>query len=128
MHILIADDDQEDLELIGEALLNAEPGAKLHTVMDGKAAIDYLDGLQDKELPCLIVLDYNMPQMNGAQALLAMSKVDRLKDIPRVILSTSNVALYMHESKSNGATDYFVKPSTKTELDELAKTMLAFCA
>jgi CheY-like chemotaxis protein len=128
VRILIADDDQEDLELIEEAILDADPDAVVHKVSNGKAAIEYLDDLQDGDLPQLIVLDYNMPELNGAEALSIIGQQDRLKEIPRIVLSTSSAALYMHESKKNGAQEYFVKPDTKSGLEALAKKMLALCA
>lgn len=128
VNILIADDDQEDLELMEEAILNAEPEAKLHMVSNGKEAVDYLKQAGYGELPCLIVLDYNMPEMTGAEVLAVLEDEAQFRNIPKVILSTSGAPIYMDESKNSGATDYFVKPTTKNELDELAKRMLSLCA
>lgn len=128
VNIILADDDQDDLELIEEAILSANPDASLHKFPNGKAAVEYLDALQDTELPCLIILDYNMPEMNGAEAFSIISKQARFEGIPRIILSTSNVPLYIHQSKNSGATEYFVKPDTKSELESLAQKMLAMCA
>ena len=126
--ILLADDDQEDMELLEEAILDIRPDVQLLKVNNGKAALDFLDAVDEDELPVLIVLDYNIPELNGAQVLKLIAEHDRLKNIPRVILSTSNAGLYINESKANGATDYFVKPDTKPGLDELAKRMLAMVA
>ena len=128
VRILIADDDQEDLEMIEEAILDAQPEAILHKVNNGREAIDYLHEVHDAELPCLIILDYNMPELNGSEALHMIGKQERLKEIPRVVLSTSSAPLYMHESKKNGAIEYFVKPDTQSGLEQLAKKMLALCA
>lgn len=128
INILIADDDEEDLELIEEAILNFEPNAVLHKVNDGKAVLEYLEKLQDTMLPALIILDYNMPQMKGSEVLLQLGDRPRYQDVPKVILSTSSTPLYIHECKSNGAAEYFVKPNTQRELDILAEKMLAFAA
>lgn len=124
VHILIADDDEEDLELIEEAILELEPGAELHKVPDGKAAVEYLENLHDRQLPSLIILDYNMPGLNGSEVLLQLYGQSRYNTVPKIILSTSSASLYIHECKQNGATEYFVKPSTKQELDRLAANIL----
>jgi len=63
--ILLADDDPEDIELLSEAILEADQNTRLHTVNNGNMVITYLNGLSDDELPSLIVLDYNMSGMNG---------------------------------------------------------------
>lgn len=126
--ILIADDDVEDLELIEEAILGFEPNARLHKVYDGKAALEYLEELQDSKLPALIILDYNMPQLKGSEVLLLLNDQPRYSSVPKIILSTSSAPLYMDECKGNGAAEYFVKPNTQRELDRLAEKMLAFAA
>lgn len=126
INILIADDDDEDLELIEEAILNFEPNVKLHKVNDGKAVLEYLEELQDHMLPDLIVLDYNMPQMKGSEVLTQLNGHDRYHGVPKVILSTSSTPFYIDECKSKGAAEYFVKPNTQRELDVLAERMLSF--
>lgn len=124
--ILLADDDSEDLELIGESILSLQPEAELHTVLNGRAVIDYLGKLKDNELPCLIILDYNMPELNGSQVLSEISH-PRYQVIPKVILSTSNALAHMHECKVNGATEYFVKPNTMSGLNEIVGKILSYC-
>jgi CheY-like chemotaxis protein len=125
--ILAADDDKEDLELIEEALLNASPEAELKTVTTGKDVLDYLSRQPDTALPCLIILDYNMPELNGAQVLAQISREQRYANIPKVVLSTSAAPLHIHECMTNGAAEYFVKPDNMRDLDALALKMLAFC-
>jgi CheY-like chemotaxis protein len=125
--ILAADDDMEDLELIEEALLNASPEAKLKTVATGKDVMEYLSRQPDSALPCLIILDYNMPELNGAQVLAQISREQRYADIPKVMLSTSAAPLHIHECMANGAAEYFVKPNNMHDLNALAVKMLAFC-
>jgi CheY-like chemotaxis protein len=125
--ILMADDDFEDLELIESAITNIEPGADLHKVTNGKAVIDFLANQPDAKLPCLIILDYNMPELTGSEVLAAIRNEKRYDLIPKVILSTSNTPAYIHECMSNGATEYFVKPDNMPELTKLAKKMLNYC-
>ena len=124
--ILIADDDEEDIELIEEAIMNTDKAVALHKVKDGRAALDYLLH-QDTSLPCLIVLDYNMPELTGAQVLSALCDEPRYQAIPKVVLSTSNTPRHIQECRDNGAREYFVKPSTASELNQLATKLVALC-
>jgi CheY-like chemotaxis protein len=126
--ILIADDDLEDLELIEEAFLNVQPAAQLFKFTNGKSAIEYLNTIQDVELPCLMVLDYNMPEINGSEMLSHLKSQARFSAIPKVVLSTSNAPLHIHECMSHGATDYLVKPDNIKELNLLAQRLLSLCA
>jgi CheY-like chemotaxis protein len=125
--ILLADDDEEDLELIEDAIINIEPGAKLHKLTNGNDVIEYLALQPDNALPSLIILDYNMPEINGSQVLSQIRGQVRYEAIPKVILSTSSAPLHIHECMNNGATEYFVKPNNIQDLNSLAKKMLSLC-
>ena len=125
--ILLADDDKEDLELLEEALTACEPDIKLHSVLNGRYAFEYHEQSPDTELPCLIILDYNMPEMNGANVLEKICSQPRYKDIPKIIWSTSNSNAYIKECMEKGASAYFVKPASHKQLQNLAKEMLSFC-
>jgi CheY-like chemotaxis protein len=122
--ILIAEDDPEDMDLIADAIAAAEPRAYLHKFEDGLSAVEYLRTRSDNDLPSLIILDYNMPGLTGAQVLRSISTEERYKPIPKVVLSTSNAALHKHECMRSGASGYFVKPGSLKELNQLAKTIV----
>jgi CheY-like chemotaxis protein len=126
--ILIADDDQEDLELLSEVILQLEAGTKLHMVNNGAMVLDFLEKVKEEELPSLIVLDYNMPNMNGAEVLEKLCNHPRYQKIPKIIWSTSNNSNYIKECLRIGATTYFVKPATHKNLQEQAEQMLRMCA
>lgn len=125
--ILLADDDVEDLELLQEALLQLQPQARLHAVTNGNMVLDYLEQTERTELPCLIVLDYNMPEINGAELLQQLGNEPRYQDIPKAVWSTSNSELYVKECMKNGAAAYFVKPASNKQLLELANQLLELC-
>ncbi len=125
--ILLADDDIEDLELLGETILQLDPDTKLVTVSSGSSVLEYLEKSAGPEIPCLIVMDYNMPDMNGAEVLGEMGKESRYQQIPKIVWSTSNSNGFMKECMKNGATAYFVKPSTNKQLQEQAQEMLSMC-
>ena len=122
--ILIAEDDPEDMELIADAIVAAEPNAHLHKFADGLSAVEYLRTRPEDDLPSLIILDYNMPGLTGAQVLRSISTEERYRPIPKVVLSTSDAPLHKHECLRNGAAEYFVKPSSLKDLNNLAKTIV----
>jgi len=125
--ILITDDDPEDLELIEEAFLKVEPGVEMQKFTSAKTAIEFLNASLDPELPSLIILDYSMPEMNGSEMLSRIKTEARYHHIPKIILSTSNAPIYIHECISNGATEYFVKPDNMKKLQALAQKLMSFC-
>ena len=127
LSILAADDDLEDLELIEDAFTSLHSEITLFKVTNGRAVIDYLKNLPDSDLPCLIILDYNMPELKGSEVLAKISKEERYAQIPKLVLSTSSAPLHIHECLSNGATEYYVKPTSMRELEIIAKKMLEFC-
>jgi CheY-like chemotaxis protein len=127
VNILMADDDVEDIELIEEAILNIDPEATLHKFFNGHSAIEYLLSAPDEALPCLIILDYNMPELKGSEVLSFMKSKKRYDTIPKVVLSTSNAYMHQHECMKNGASEYIVKPDNMNELHGLAKKLLTYC-
>lgn len=125
--ILIADDDLEDLELVEDAIIKQEPSVKIHKLTNGQAVIDYLAKRVSADLPCLIVLDYNMRELNGSQVLAQISREERYNGIPKIIWSTSNTPAYIRECIKNGAAEYLVKPNNMKDLEVLASKMLRWC-
>ena len=123
----MADDDIEDIELIEEAILNIEPDATLHKFFNGQSAIEFLHSSPDDDLPCLIILDYNMPELKGSEVLSFMKSKKRYDTIPKVVLSTSNASMHQYECMNNGASEYIVKPDNMKELNGLAKKLLTYC-
>ena len=128
VNILIADDDPEDLELIEEAILSTKQAVELNKFTNGLTAIEYLNTRNDNDLPHLIILDYNMPELNGAQLLSSINSQPRYRTIPKVIVSTSNAPLHIQECMRNGAAGYIVKPDNMQELYNMGEKLLAFCS
>jgi len=121
--ILLADDDHDDQALLKEAFHDAVPQVKVDAVSFGKDVLAYLQKCSDNDLPCLILLDYNMPDMNGAEVLERLCQYTRFKNIPIVVWSTSNAYLYKEVCKRNGAKEYFQKPHKYDELVMLCKQL-----
>jgi CheY-like chemotaxis protein len=112
--ILLVDDDEEDRMLIQEAF--AEIGAPdiAHYESNGEDALNYLEKHPDA-LPCLIVLDLNMPRMNGTQTLRALKSDERYKHITVIIYSTSVNPVERETCLELGAHSYVVKPTLYQE-------------
>lgn len=116
MNILIAEDDPDDRELAEEALALTPCGSHLSFVKDGQELMDYLEQTgdyanQDLPLPDLILLDLNMPRIDGRTALRRIRESDRLKHIPVVILTTSKDDREVNHAYMNGANSFITKPS-----------------
>ncbi|AEV99632.1 hypothetical protein A4D02_27780 [Niastella koreensis] len=88
--ILHIDDDQDDRYLVRKVIDNIDPSIVLREAQDGKKAIDFLNQARlFGDLPCLIILDLNMPVMDGYDTYKGISKDEVFSSIPIVIFTTS---------------------------------------
>ncbi|KXI28073.1 response regulator [Paraglaciecola hydrolytica] len=114
--ILMADDDEDDRLLTQDALKESRVLNQLYCVEDGVELLKYLrreDKYSDKTLypkPGLILLDLNMPRMDGREALQQIKADPLLKGIPVVILTTSQQEEDMVKGYGLGAASYITKP------------------
>ena len=125
--IFLAEDDVDDQEFLTDALLSIDPAINLISFSSGLKFINRLTETEDGQLPCLIVLDYNIPEINGAEILAQLRKIDRFAAIPKVVWSTSDSQLFRENCMACGAKAYLVKPSSINGIKEIAKEMLRFC-
>ncbi len=108
-HIILAEDDEDDAQFFEDAL---------HSVPDSPALIRAKDGVEltgllqelDK-LPDLIFMDLNMPRKNGTQCLREIRNLEEFKNLPVVVLSTSNSEDVINAVYQSGANLYVEKPS-----------------
>jgi CheY-like chemotaxis protein len=125
--ILMADDDPEDRMIMSESFDELQLPEAIHFVENGEKVFTYLDNIEsDEYLPTLIVLDLNMPRMNGTQALKALKSNPRYKHIPVFIFSTSVNTIEMQECLRIGAVSYIVKPVTYKECLETAQSFYEY--
>ncbi|GAA0531285.1 response regulator [Paractinoplanes ferrugineus] len=113
LQILVVDDDDADALMISEALEQSERPTTVERVADGREALDYLrrEGkFAEARRPDLILLDLNMPRMDGRETLAAIKTDDKLKAIPVVILTTSGAAPDIVSSYQQRANAYVTKP------------------
>ena len=126
-HILLGEDDIDDQEILEEVFYSIDQSLQLQFFNNGQKVIAHLEAMEHHELPCLIVLDFNMPELNGAEILKLLSANERLSHIPKIIWSTSDAPAYKTVCLEMGAKDYIVKPSRVHLLEEAARYMLSFC-
>lgn len=111
--ILIVDDDVDDRYLITRAFKDTLLPDKLQLAGNGVDALKYLDSIpNDTELPGLIVLDLNMPVLDGLSTLILLKARSRYKYIPVVIFTTSQNPAEKRRCLELGAADYIIKPNT----------------
>jgi CheY-like chemotaxis protein len=108
--ILVVDDDVEDHMIMKEYFEEMKYKDSVKFVINGKEAVAYLDSQKQGTLPRLIILDLNMPIMNGTQTLVHLKRDPELKNIPVIIYSTSANETEKRKTLSLGALDYIVKP------------------
>ena len=123
--VLYAEDERDDVFFMRYAWELAGIPNPLVEVKDGREAIDYLAGqgiYSDREkhpLPCLLLLDLNLPGKNGFDVLRWLRKQPLFKRLKVVIVSGSNQENDMATARSLGVTDYIVKPSSPKLLLEI---------
>jgi two-component system, response regulator len=121
--IIIADDDDGDRFLVQKALRANGVENPIHFAGDGKELVEQLTkNLEAREpgkvsdLPCLILMDLNMPLMDGRETLKIIKNHDKLKEIPVMIFSNSDNPKDVSDSYQKGANTFFMKPLDYVEL------------
>jgi len=125
--ILLGEDDPDDQEMLTEVFSSIDNSFILFFVNNGKEVLSALEKLRDDQMPCLIVLDYNMPGLSGADILREISTNARYRDVPKLVWSTSGADKFKKTCLELGASDYLIKPSNNLELEKIARYMLSYC-
>ena len=107
MLILYVEDDLEDAALFTDIIALVNPDIELIHSKNGREALDYLE--ESTIAPDCIFLDVNMPVMNGQEMLLSLQRDQRLKKIPVIIHTTSNVPSDKGRFLKMGASQFIVK-------------------
>ncbi len=127
--ILMADDDTDDCRLTREALEEGRLANDIRFVSDGQELLDYLQhrgkyaGGVNAPIPGIILLDLNMPRMDGREVLSIMKSEGELSKIPVVVLTTSKADEDIVKSYDLGANSYIVKPVTFEALVDILQTL-----
>ncbi len=121
LQVLLVEDSPGDVRLTQEAFREAHMQVDLHVVSDGVAAMAFLRheaGYLDAPRPDFILLDLNLPKMDGREVLAQIKGDTSLKAIPTVILTTSQAAEDIVKSYQLQANCYLTKPSQLEEFEQ----------
>lgn len=127
--ILMADDDADDREFTRSAMQESRLANDLRCVEDGEELLDYLHRRgryadpKDSPRPGLILLDLNMPRLDGREALREIKADPKLKSIPVVVLTTSKTEEDILRSYNLGANCFVTKPVTFEGLVEVVRVL-----
>ena len=108
--ILLVEDNPDDAELTRIAFAEAGVDYRLHVVGDGVQALAYLRGCSTSELPSLVLLDLNLPKLNGREVLEAIRADTATRSLPVVVLTTSAEPFDVDTVYELGANSYIQKP------------------
>ena len=130
--ILLADDDEDDRLLTEDALAESRLLNDFHAVADGEELMDYLKRRdkyadpEDSPRPGLILLDLNMPKLDGREALKAIKEDPSLRQIPVVVLTTSQAEEDVYRTYDLGANSFITKPVLFESLVKVMKDLGAY--
>jgi len=120
--ILLVEDDNVDVMTVKRALKDLRVTNQLVPTGDGEEAINYLR-TESNTKPCVILLDLNMPKMDGAEFLRILKADEALRKIPVVMLTTSNSEQDVVQSFELGAAGYMVKSVDYNKFMETMRTI-----
>jgi CheY-like chemotaxis protein len=129
IQILAVEDNLGDVLLLTEAFKESQIGAKMNVVTNGEEAMDYLQGEEKyagAPMPDLILLDLNLPRMDGRVLLRRLKSDPTLKSIPVIVLSSSSLETDIREAYDMNASCYIVKPSDLEGFFKVSKSLKEF--
>ncbi len=125
--ILLVDDNPDDIELTERAFKRSRLSNKVITRRDGQEALDYLFGKDDNGnaniLPDVVLLDLNMPRVNGLEVLQKMRASQNAHSVPVVVLTTSDEECDIIDSYQLGANSYIRKPVNTNEFFDAIQSL-----
>jgi CheY-like chemotaxis protein len=126
--VLYADDDVDDKDWVSEACKALNCSLDMKFVDNGRQVFDYLSKTAESHLPALIVLDLNMPELDGRQTLQKLKSHPEYKAIPVVIVTTSVNRVDKEVCQRLGASLYLTKPDTHIEWQNIVRQLIPFVA
>lgn len=125
--VLYADDDPDDLQLVRDAFTLYSTNVEVVTVRDGTEALAYLKSLGEYDpKPCLVILDINMPRLNGKEALIELRKTERFEDTPVVLFTTSSLPLDKNFAERYKA-GFITKPIDARQMEMITGNFIEHC-
>jgi CheY-like chemotaxis protein len=121
-HILLVEDDEVDVMTVKRAFKEINVKNPMHVAENGEDALAFLKDHTD-EKPCIIILDLNLPKMNGLEFLKTIKQDNHLGIIPVVVLTTSRDRNDKYESFKNHAAGYMIKTTDYKQFVEVMRTI-----
>ncbi len=122
IHILLVEDDPDDIDLLQAALKNFQIAYRMDTVMQGDNVLPHLTNLT--RLPDIIVLDLNLPRMHGREVLLQLKSSTPYQNIPVAILTTSSSTADRDFCQKAGAEVFLTKPTSVDGFQAITQAIL----
>jgi CheY-like chemotaxis protein len=132
--ILLAEDDPQDIALLGLSLPRTGVPVELQVTRDGQETLEYLQGegrfsnRQMHPVPDLLMLDLKMPRVDGLEVVRWVRSTDEWSSIPIVMLSSSTLDRDIQEAYRLGANTFFSKPNGLPQLRELIRLVVSYWA
>jgi two-component system, chemotaxis family, response regulator Rcp1 len=131
LHIMLIEDSRADAKIIERALREGAVPHRLTVVRDGTQALDYLFGLLDEAAeperePDLILLDINLPGIDGCQVLRRIKGDPHLRIIPVIVLTTSDREDDVLQMYQAGANTYIAKPAEYARYREMVSALRTY--
>jgi two-component system, chemotaxis family, response regulator Rcp1 len=127
--VLLVEDGPGDVRLMQEALRDSHPSVELHVAINGEEAMAFLKrGASHAHAPRpdLILLDLNLPKMDGREVLANIKADVRLRTIPIIVLSISDAPEDIEKCYQLQANCYLTKPAQLKEFEKLVKSINEF--
>ena len=121
LKICIVDDDEDDRYFLREAVSEVIKPAQIVECSDGQEFIDFIQQEKAGDEPTLVLLDMNMPKVNGLEVAAFMQQHEQFKDIPLIMVSTSQNKELEKQAYSMGIQKYLVKPFSMEEYQTLVQ-------
>jgi CheY-like chemotaxis protein len=120
--IFLVDDDEDDRMLMTEAIQEMVSNVEIIEIENGSGLLDMLKDRQGS-LPDLVLMDMNMPKLNGLEILFAMKTNPVYNSIPVVILSTTSTSQLIGKAYELGANAFMIKPVAQSEFEMIARAI-----
>lgn len=125
--ILWADDDADDLFIVREVMENLQENHRVTEVSNGREVLDYLNAIKSpSDLPCLVILDINMPVLNGKETLAIIKSEERFNAVTVAVFTTSSSEKDRQFCERFGAR-MFTKPHSFAGFQKLVSELLSLC-
>jgi CheY-like chemotaxis protein len=130
--ILLVEDDENDVIFMRHAWEKAAVANRLQVVPDGQKAVDYLDGSGEYAdraaypLPCLVLLDLNLPYRHGFEVIQWIRKRPEFKTLVVIVFTASPVDVDARKAYELGANGYVIKPPSPDKLREFLSALKLF--